>query len=42
LVVYDAVSSPSEDNEMQSATPSEGKIEVLSPSEANVNFEFKM
>ena len=45
LVVYDAVSSPSEDNEMQSATPSEGKMKVLSPSEANgyvERFEPKM
>ena len=40
--VYDAVSSPSEDNEMQSATPSEGKMKVLSPSEGSINLESKM
>ncbi len=37
LVVYDAVSPPLEANEMQSATPSEDDMKVMSSLEASVN-----
>ena len=45
MVMYDAVSPPSEANEMQSATPLEDDMKVMSPLEASVNvgsFESKM